>query len=129
MPGSSGLWMAAGLLWVLDASINISMEPFRAFAGNMLPNQQRTQGFAMQSVFIGLGAMIASYLPLIFTKVFGATPPAHGHIPDAVRWSFYVGALVFLSVVLWTILPTKEYPPDPDQRRSLRVGVIWQPRY
>src|SRR3982074_1831560 len=67
MPNSSTLWMAAGLLWIMDASINISMEPFRAFVADMLPEHQRTRGFAMQSLFIGLGASIASALPWILT--------------------------------------------------------------
>ncbi len=124
MPSSSALWMAAGLLWILDASINISMEPFRAFVGDMLPDSQRTYGFAMQSMFIGLGATIASYLPLMFTTFFGATPSARGVIPDAVRWSFYVGAAAFLSAVLWTVLRTKEYPPDPAQPKPGNRGNL-----
>ena len=118
MPNSSSLWMAAGLLWILDASINISMEPFRAFVGDMLPEQQRTRGFAMQSMFIGLGATIASYLPLMFTKIFGVTKTAPGSIPDAVRWSFFVGAGAFLCAVLYTIARTKEYPPDATAPKS-----------
>src|SRR6476620_2810861 len=82
MPNSSALWMAAGLLWILDASINVSMEPFRAFVADMLPQEQRTRGFAMQSLFIGLGAVIASALPWIVTNVFGmAAAPGAGKIP------------------------------------------------
>jgi maltose/moltooligosaccharide transporter len=101
MPNSSALWMAAGLLWILDASINISMEPFRAFVADMLPDKQRTRGFAMQSFFIGAGAVIASAIPL------------------TVKLSFYLGAAVFLGAVLWTILRTKEYPPEnPEEFRS-----------
>src|SRR6476620_12435353 len=73
MPNSSALWMAAGLLWILDASINVSMEPFRAFVADMLPEQQRTRGFAMQSVFIGLGAVAASAMPYLLTNFFGVT--------------------------------------------------------
>src|SRR5690242_7826404 len=73
MPRCSTLWMAAGLLWILDASINISMEPFRAFVADMLPEEQRTRGFAMQSVFIGLGAIAASALPWLFRNVFHVT--------------------------------------------------------
>src|ERR687898_487485 len=87
MPNSSGLWMAAGLLWVLDASINISMEPFRAFVADLLPNEQRTHGFAMQSLFIGLGAVIASMLPWMFTNWFGVVQTTAGAIPTAVRFS------------------------------------------
>ena len=113
MPRSSALWMAAGLLWILDASINISMEPFRAFVADLLPEFQRTRGFAMQSLFIGLGAVIASALPYLLTNVFhvaGSTSP--GTIPFTVRLSFYIGAGAFLGAVLWTIFTTKEYPPD-----------------
>ena len=113
MPRSSALWMAAGLLWILDASINISMEPFRAFVADLLAEQQRTRGFAMQSLFIGAGAVIASACPWILTNWLhlgkGAAGPA---IPLTVRVSFFLGAAVFLGAVLWTIITTKEYPPD-----------------
>ena len=111
MPNSSTLWMAAGLLWILDASINISMEPFRAFVADLLPNEERTRGFAMQSLFIGLGAVIASALPWMFTNWFGVARSAPGSIPTAVRLSFYVGAAAFFGAVLYTILTTREYPP------------------
>jgi maltose/moltooligosaccharide transporter len=113
MPQSSVLWMAATLLWVLDASINIAMEPFRAFVGDKLPSSQRTTGFATQTFFIGLGAVIASLLPYIFTNYFNISntaPP--GIISDSVKYSFYIGAVVFLISVLWTIFTTKEYPPE-----------------
>ena len=122
MPRSSSLWMAAGLLWVLDASINISMEPFRAFVADLLPKQQRTRGFAMQSLFIGLGAVIASALPWMLTNWFhlGADAPGHA-IPLTVRISFYGGAAVFLGAVLWTIFTTEEYPPeDMDAFRRMK---------
>jgi maltose/moltooligosaccharide transporter len=114
MPNSSALWMAAGLLWILDASINISMEPFRAFVADLLPEEQRTRGFAMQSLFIGLGAVIASALPWMMTNLFGiATGSAEGEsIPLAVKLSFYAGATAFFLAVLWTIVTTKEYPPE-----------------
>jgi len=123
MPNSTTLWMAAGLLWILDASINVSMEPFRAFVADLLPEEQRTQGFAMQSLFIGLGAVVASALPWIFTNVFGlASTGGAGAIPLNVKLSFYVGALAFLGAVLWTIVTTKEYPPeDPEAFRRLRA--------
>jgi maltose/moltooligosaccharide transporter len=113
MPHSSALWMAAGLLWILDASINISMEPFRAFVADLLPESQRTRGFAMQSLFIGLGAVIASGLPWALTNWFHLGKDTAGHaIPLTVRFSFFMGAAVFLGAVLWTIVTTKEYPPD-----------------
>lgn len=114
MPNSSALWMAAGLLWIMDASINISMEPFRAFVADMLPEDQRTAGFAMQSLFIGLGASIASALPWLLTNVFhvGGERSVGHSIPLPVRLAFYIGAPIFFGAVLWTIATTKEYPPD-----------------
>ena len=116
MPNSYALWMAAMLLWVLDASINISMEPFRAFVGDKLPSSQRTTGFAMQTFFIGLGAVIASLLPYIFTNVFDIPNTApKGIVPNSVKYSFYIGGFVFLCAVLWTVFSSKEYPPDDMQ--------------
>jgi len=113
MPRCSALWMAAGLLWVLDSSINISMEPFRAFVADLLPEEQRTQGFAMQSLFIGLGAVVASALPWLLTNVFHVMQQGSGSaIPVTVRLSFYLGAAAFFGAVLWTIVTTREYPPD-----------------
>jgi maltose/moltooligosaccharide transporter len=115
MPNVSALWMAAGLLWVMDASINISMEPFRAFVADLLPPAQRTRGFAMQALFIGLGAVIASMLPWLLYHIFpvdgeGGTPGTS--IPRAVTLAFYTGALVYLAAVLWTIVTTRERPPE-----------------
>ena len=114
MPRVSALWMAAGLLWILDASINISMEPFRAFVADLLPEKQRTLGFTMQSLFIGLGAVFASALPYILTHVFNVsdTGGSASLIPYTVRLSFSMGAVVFFCAVLYTIVTTKEYPPD-----------------
>jgi maltose/moltooligosaccharide transporter len=111
MPQSSALWMAAGLLWILDASINISMEPFRAFVADLLPQRERTRGFAMQSLFIGLGAVIASALPWMLTNVFGVGAGDGGTIPLTVRLSFYIGSAAFIGAVLYTILTTRERPP------------------
>lgn len=112
MPNSSALWMAAGLLWILDASINISMEPFRAFVADLLPDEQRTAGFAMQSLFIGLGSVVASAMPWMLTNWFGITGRAQGAIPVSVKLSFYIGAAAFFSAVLYSIVTTKEYPPE-----------------
>src|ERR1035441_1939836 len=111
MPRVSALWMAAGLLWILDASINISMEPFRAFVADLLPEDQRTRGFAMQSLFIGLGAVVASVLPGILLKWLG-NGSGSGPIPMPVRLSFYVGAAAFFGAVIYTIATTREYPPE-----------------
>ena len=128
MPNSVALWMAALMLWVLDASINISMEPFRAFVGDMLPNEQRTSGFAMQSFFIGLGAVIASALPYIFTNWFGVSnTAADGIIPDSVKWSFYMGAAAYFCAVMWTVFNSEEYPPDDLEqlkRENAERGVF-----
>lgn len=115
MPNVSSLAMAAALLWILDASVNISMEPFRAFVGDLLPVKQQTSGFALQGVFIGLGAVIAAAFPWILTH---ASPPAFantfssasGVIPLTVQIAFYVGSVVFLSSVLWTVFTTPEDP-------------------
>jgi maltose/moltooligosaccharide transporter len=113
MPNSPVLWIAAGMLWIMDASINVSMEPFRAFVGDMLPSEQRTIGFSMQSFFIGTGAIIASALPYMMTNWFGiSNTAAAGAIPDSVKYSFYFGGAVFFCAVLWTVISTKEYTPE-----------------
>jgi len=113
MPNSPSLWVAAGMLWMMDASINISMEPFRALVADILPSDQRTTGFAVQSFFIGTGAIVASALPYIFTNWLGISNTApQGEIPPSVRYSFYVGAFAFISAVGWTVFRTKEYPPE-----------------
>ncbi|HEX8575719.1 MAG TPA: MFS transporter [Flavobacterium sp.] len=113
MPNSPTLWIAIGTLWIMDSSINISMEPFRAFVGDNLPEKQRTLGFAMQSFFIGLGAVVGSALPYIFTNIIGLeNTAAKGIISPSVKWSFYVGGIVFLLAVLWTVFKSKEYSPQ-----------------
>lgn len=111
MPTSSTLWMAAAFLWILDASINISMEPFRAFVADKLDASQRTAGFVMQSFFIGVGASLANALPLLLSTlgVSGSTPSG---IPYSVKYSFQAGAVVFLLAVLWTVATTTEFPPE-----------------
>ena len=122
MPNSKALWMAACLLWILDASINISMEPFRAFVADLLPESQRTAGFAMQSLFIGLGAVIASALPWMLSDMSTASA---GAIPASVKLSFYIGSAVFLGAVLWTVATTREYPPDGAPAPSGGVSEIF----
>ncbi|MBL9208043.1 MAG: MFS transporter [Opitutaceae bacterium] len=128
MPNSTSLWMAAGLLWVLDASVNISMEPFRAFVGDLLPPPQRQVGFAMQSLLIGLGAVSSSALPWILTKTGLASGASTGAIPQSVHLAFYLGAAVFISCVLYTILTTKEYPPlegmTAAQKEEAKESVV-----
>ncbi len=121
MPNCSALWMAAGLLWILDASINISMEPFRAFVADMLPARQHTMGFTMQSFFIGLGAVIASALPFILREWFGMIPSGEDVIPQNVKVSFYVGGVAFFGAVLYTVLRVREYPPaDMEAFQAMR---------
>ncbi|HEY6785506.1 MAG TPA: MFS transporter [Gemmatimonadales bacterium] len=113
MPNSPALWVAAGMLWIMDASINISMEPFRAFVGDNLAASQRVTGFALQSFFIGTGAVVASMLPWMLTNWFGVSNEAPaGHIPMSVRLSFYLGAGAFFLAVLWTVISSKEYSPQ-----------------
>ena len=113
MPNSGAVWMAAGLLWVLDTSVNVTMEPFRAFVGDLLPAEQRKSGFAMQSLLIGLGAVVSSSLPYMLTNWLHVTDEGgQGVIPRTVRLAFYAGSAVFLLAVLYTIFTTKEYPPE-----------------
>jgi len=127
MPDSTGVRMAASLLWVLDASINVSMEPFRAFVADKLNSDQRTAGFVMQSFFIGVGATLANALPYIF-RYAGVTGRTSSGIPLTVQYSFKIGAAAFLVAVLWTVITTKEYPPEDmaefERKRSEHKGVV-----
>jgi len=127
MPFSSAVWMAAGLLWVLDASINVSMEPFRAFVGDMLPKEQYSRGYTMQAFFIGLGAVIASAAPWFFLDVLGFTDTSDGGVPDYVKYSFIIGAAAFFLAVMYTILKTKEYPPEyftDNEEEEVKMGYF-----
>ncbi|MCU0797400.1 MAG: MFS transporter [Akkermansiaceae bacterium] len=114
MPHSSVLWMAVGLLWILDASLNITMEPFRAFVADKLPDDQRPTGFTVQSLFIGLGATVASALPWLLTNVFHiqSAPAGEGVMPSATILSFHIGAGVLFVAVLYTILTSSEKAPE-----------------
>jgi maltose/moltooligosaccharide transporter len=119
MPNSPSLWIAAGMLWIMDASINISMEPFRAFVADNLPSEQRTIGYSMQSFFIGIGAVVASALPYMLTNWFSiANTAPSGQIPDSVKFSFYIGGAIFFLAVLWTVASTKEYSPEELKKFS-----------
>lgn len=113
MPNSTALWMAVAVLWMMDAAINVSMEPFRAFVGDKLDPSQQTAGYAMQTFFIGCGAVIASLLPTFFESLGVSNAVIGGVIPDTVRYSFYAGGLVFFLAVTWTVLFADELPP-PD---------------
>jgi maltose/moltooligosaccharide transporter len=121
MPNCPSVWMAAGLLWVLDGTINASMQPFRALVADNLPAEQNSQGFAIQSLFIGLGGTIASALPWMMTNWFGVTSDGGGHIPHSVRLSFYIGAAAFMGAVLWTVFSTSEYPPTEAEQAAIRT--------
>jgi maltose/moltooligosaccharide transporter len=112
MPNSPYLWFAAGMLWIMDASINTTMQPFRAFIGDMLPEDQQTKGFAVQTFFIGISSVVASGLPYLLTKIFHVDNSSTHGLPASVKWSFYLGGLVFLLAVIWTIVRTKEYTPE-----------------
>ncbi|MBD8871490.1 MFS transporter [Rhodanobacter sp. DHB23] len=140
MPNAGVLWMAAILLWLMDASFNVAMEPFRAFVADQLPVRQRPQGYLMQSFFIGTGAVVASMLPWILAQLGVSNVAPDGGIPDTVKYSFYAGGAALLGAVLWTVFSTKEYPPEqlrgfdatpavheslPDLRGIWRRGSLW----
>lgn len=109
------LYIGAGILMVMDASFNIAMEPFRALVADLLPADQRTLGFSVQTFLIGLGAVLGSWLPYLFAEWFGVEKTApDGQVPYNVTLSFYVGAVTFLIAILWTVLTTKEFPPDEE---------------
>lgn len=131
MPHSPALWIAAGALWIMDASINITMEPFRAFVGDNLPERQRTTGYAVQSFFIGLGAVFASALPWMMTNWFNVSnSAAAGVTPDSVKLAFYIGGACLLAAVLWTVFTTKEYTPEALEafERKRLAGAQEAPR-
>jgi maltose/moltooligosaccharide transporter len=140
MPNSPTLWLAAGTLWLLDASLNISMEPFRAFVGDQLLPRQRATGYLMQSFFIGTGSVIASMLPWLLTKAGVGNTAGPGEVPDTVLYAFYLGGAVLLVAILWTVLRTREYAPEQlrawdeapplprrhaDPQRGRRHGATW----
>lgn len=128
MPNSPTLWMAAGMLWIMDASLNVTMEPFRAFVGDNLPDRQRTKGYAMQSFFIGVGAVIAGALPWIMTNWMGLSNVApEGQIPETVQWAFYIGGTALFIAVAWTVFKTREYSPEQlagfEAARNEALGI------
>ena len=112
VPHSSALWMAAGFLWILDASINISMEPFRALVADKLPKSQRSYGFVVQTLIIGVGTWVASSLPWIVSQLGASDSAESGVIPMSVKVAFAIGAVVFLVTILYTVFTTTEYPPE-----------------
>lgn len=112
LPQAGALLLAAGFLWLLDASLNVAMEPFRAFVGDMTPDDQRAKGFALQTWFIGAGAVIGSLLPALFTHLGIANTAPEGVVPDSVRLSFFIGAAAMVLAVAWTALTVREYSPE-----------------
>ena len=139
MPNAGALWMAAILLWLMDATFNVAMEPFRAFVADQLPVRQRPLGYLLQSFFIGIGAVIASMLPWILAHLGVSNVAPDGGIPDTVKYSFYAGGAALFGAVMWTVVSTREYPPDqlqafddaqragalPDLRGIWRSGAAW----
>jgi maltose/moltooligosaccharide transporter len=115
VPYSPTLWIAAGFLWMLDASINISMEPFRALVADKLPESQRSYGFILQTLIIGIGTWVASNLPWMVTKLGFSEDAAAKGIPMNVKVAFAIGAVVFLGSILYTIFTTTEYPPSDEE--------------
>lgn len=111
--------MGAGMLMIMDASFNVAMEPFRALVADKLPTEQRTLGFSVQTALIGVGAVIGSWLPwFLAKKARYADTAAEGLVPENVKWSFYFGAILFLAAIVWTLMTTKEYPPEEQSRYS-----------
>ena len=127
MPNAGSIWIAAGVLWVLDSSINVTMEPFRAFVADNLDEKQRSRGFAMQSMFIGLASFIAGYLPMVLVNWFDVSrEKTNGSIPQNILLSFYIGGVVFLVSVLYTVFKSKEYPPSETASNAAenKTGII-----
>jgi len=127
-PYSSALWMAAGSLWILDASINISMEPFRALVADKLPDYQRSYGFVVQTLVIGIGTWIASNLPWMMTQLGVPNTAPEGVVPDSVKYAFAIGAFVLFTSILYTIFTTEEYPPEDmnefEREKSANKGAF-----
>ncbi|MFD2588338.1 MFS transporter [Croceitalea marina] len=127
MPYSSAVWMAAGLMWVLDASVNSSMESFRAMVGDILPKKQQPLGFSLQTFMAGFGSLIIGFLPYLLSKFGFATTAETNTVPDFVKYAFVLGAVVILATILWTGYTTKEYPPkdvEEFKKNKPKMGII-----
>ncbi|MGB7414672.1 MAG: MFS transporter [Thermosynechococcaceae cyanobacterium] len=125
LPHSSSIGMAFGLLWLLNGGANVSIVPFRAFVGDLLPMAQRIQGFTMQSIMLGLGAVAASVFPWVLSHWFSVSNTAtlQQQIPPSVELSFYIGAATYLGAVVWTVLTTSEYPPTEEEASAAHGGL------
>ncbi|SOE23607.1 maltose/moltooligosaccharide transporter [Spirosomataceae bacterium TFI 002] len=106
------LWVGAGFIMIMDASFNVAMEPFRALVGDKLNSEQRTQGFSIQTVLIGIGAVVGSWLPYALKNWFGMADTSVGSVPSNVVWSFIIGGICLLGAIIWTVIKTTEYSPE-----------------
>lgn len=125
-PFLSPLLIGAGILMIMDASINVSMEPLRALVGDKLPAEQATLGFSVQTFLIGIGAVIGAVLPFVLTKWLGMSnvPETVGGVAPNVKLAFYIGAIILLFSVIWSVMRTKEYPPDPNEKKEKDAGFF-----
>ena len=118
-PHSPVLWFAVGLLWILDVGNNVAMEPYRAFVGDKLPEKQLSLGYQMQSLFCGLGTLLATGSILLFQYLFGEEADVAGTIPQWIYYSFYIGAILSLTTILWSIFKTAEIPPSAEELKEI----------
>ena len=115
-PTSPALWFAVGLLWILDVGNNMAMEPYRAFVGDKLPEKQLSLGYQMQSLFVGAGILLANGSIVLFQKLFGGGDvEIAGEIPKWLYYSFYIGGLLSITTILWSVLKTPEIPPSDEE--------------
>ena len=121
MPYSGSIWMAAGLLWILDAANNIALEPYRAFISDKLPEKQYSFGFLVQSFFTGLGTTLANFTPAILVSfgILALTDKMDNGIPVSTYWAFAIGAAASIITILITVLTTSEYPPTPEELNAI----------
>ena len=118
-PHSPVLWFAVGLLWILDVGNNVAMEPYRAFVGDKLPEKQLSLGYQMQSLFCGLGTLLATGSILLFQYLFGEEADVAGTIPQWIYYSFYIGAILSLTTILWSVFKTAEIPPSDEELKEI----------
>ena len=118
-PHSPVLWFAVGLLWILDVGNNVAMEPYRAFVGDKLPEKQLSLGYQMQSLFCGLGTLLATGSILLFQYLFGEEADVAGTIPQWIYYSFYIGAILSLTTILWSVFKTAEIPPSEEELKEI----------
>ena len=118
-PHSPVLWFAVGLLWILDVGNNVAMEPYRAFVGDKLPEKQLSLGYQMQSLFCGLGTLLATGSILLFQYLFGEEADVAGTIPQWIYYSFYIGAILSLTTILWSVFKTAEIPPSDKELKEI----------